>query len=46
MELRQFFCSHVWEDILREKVDKPRRMFLVVQRCKKCGKIKKIEIKY
>ena len=54
MGLRRFFCKHNWEVVKQEKTALYREdgkvpvgySYVIIQRCKKCGKVEKIEVKY
>ena len=45
---KRFFCSHQWEVLVNTQavLEKGRKGVVIVQRCKKCGKIQKDIIRY
>jgi len=55
INLKQLFCLHEWEVMHEDRVElyknpklkKPTGYkYVAIMRCKKCGKLKKVEIKY
>lgn len=50
--IRRFFCPHDWEVVVKEKLSNYGEVksatagFVLIQRCKKCGKVQKDIIKY